>query len=166
MALIDYLEEQVITWRKVSDMNNIPFECSPGRRSQWLLDHGRRMMWKPLPVEYTDGEAKNCFQNACSLVIDDPGLIYCEGIAFSGGRYSIPVSHAWVIDPVDGRVIDNTWQQLSHLSDPDYFGVPFKSDYLFQVVSDKGSYGLIDNWEGNYPLLNGNHEKEEFHHEL
>ncbi|HWQ56689.1 MAG TPA: hypothetical protein VN442_23585 [Bryobacteraceae bacterium] len=42
----------------------------------------------------------------------------------------------------------------------DYFGVPFRHDYLRAIILAKNGYGLIDNEEMDLPLLTGVHPAE------
>jgi hypothetical protein len=64
------------------------------------------------------------------------------------------MEHAWCIDRAD-FVADPTW-----LCGHDYFGVPFRHDYLRAIVLAKNGYGLIDNEEMELPLLTGVHPAE------
>ncbi len=55
--------------------------------------------------------------------------------------------------------------QLRRRSDVDegteYFGVPFRHDYLRRVLKARRDYGLIDNPEMDFPLVTGAHPVDE-----
>jgi hypothetical protein len=115
-------------------------------------------------------EMKQCFANSQTLLLmsDEPDLIYYEG--YAAGRVGFPVHHGWL--GINGKVIDLTWR-LEH---PDtsrsllpahpvgelpkgwlYWGVPFENpDYIQFRVSTRDIIGsLLDDFEGDYPLLRG-----------
>lgn len=96
------------------------------------------------------GEPQQCFQNAANLVIGNPKYRYVEGMAMG----VIPTMHAWVIDAQD-RVIDNTW-----MNGVDYFGVVIPFDYLLHALVSRGYYGVIDNWQQEWPVLRLGFKKE------
>jgi hypothetical protein len=53
---------------------------------------------------------------------------------------------------VDNLVVDPTWD-----AGAEYFGVPFRHDYLSRVLKARKDYGLIDNPEMDFPLVTGAH---------
>ncbi len=111
----------------------------------FVLDHGETMKY-----EGYDGEAmepKQCFANATKLAIGSDNLVYCEGFA-SG---VIPTSHAWCLDLKTGLVVDPTWVGIDE--DRDYFGIPFTNKFLLKTIHSRGMYGIIENWEEDFPLL-------------
>jgi hypothetical protein len=81
----------------------------------------------------------------------NPELIYVEGYALG----VIPVEHAWCSD-ANGNVIDNTWIKRPGA---DYFGVPIKTQYATRAVIMSGHYGVIDDWEHQWPILRAKPEK-------
>jgi len=98
-----------------------------------------------LPKGIEQGKAGECFKNAALLAIENPSLIYCEGVANS----IIPTEHAWCIDK-DGNVIDNTW--LPEWK-PSYYGVAFKTKFLLHLIWEQDYYGIITCWQKAHPLL-------------
>ena len=57
--------------------------------------------------------------------------------------------HAWAITR-DGEVIDPTWDNGF-----EYFGVPFDLDYVLKTKVRRKEYGVIDNYQENFPLWAG-----------
>jgi hypothetical protein len=115
-------------------------------------------------------EMKQCFANSQTLLLmsDEPDLMYYEG--YATGRAGFPVHHGWV--GINGKVVDLTWL----LKEPNtsrsvlpqhpvgelpenwlYWGVPFENlDYIrFRVTTRELIGSLLDDMEGNYPLLRG-----------
>jgi hypothetical protein len=96
------------------------------------------------------GTVKQCFKNATILAECNPTqLIYCEGMALG----VIPVWHAWCIDH-RGIVHDPTWRKGK--VGPDnrvYFGIPLKLHYVQDTILRTERYGVIDNWEDDWPIL-------------
>lgn len=111
----------------------------------FVLQEGRSFEPKPLPKHIQKMQMKMCFMNAFQLATTYNNYKYVEGYA-SG---IIPVQHAWCVDD-DGNVVDPTW-----VYDPEdsYYGVEFNTNFLIRRVIQKGSYGLIDDWENGWPLL-------------
>src|SRR5258705_10795539 len=56
----------------------------------------------------------------------------------------------------DNLVVDRTWDEGT-----EYFGVPFRHDYLSRVLKARRDYGLIDNTEMDFPLVTGAHPVDE-----
>jgi hypothetical protein len=115
-------------------------------------------------------EMKQCFANSQTLLLmsDEPQLIYYEG--YASGRVGFPIHHGWL--GINGKVIDLTWK----LEEPDtsrtllpehpvgelpkdwmYWGVAFENpEYIrFRVMTREIIGSLLDDWEGNHPLLRG-----------
>src|ERR1035438_7217539 len=80
---------------------------------------------------------------------------YVEGYAINPWVARHPVAHAWCVDP-EGFVVDTTWDE-----GVDYFGVPFRMEYVRRRADARKDYGLIDNEEMGFPLLTGAHRSEE-----
>jgi hypothetical protein len=108
-----------------------------------VLQHGKLYERKPYPKTWQKGQPKECYQNAFLLAIEK-SLIYCEGWATTG---IIPVIHAWCLD-VDGKIVDPTWDGQT------YFGIPFKMEWLLVFLQKQKYYGLLDNWQNGFPLMN------------
>lgn len=125
----------------------------------FVLTHGKSFpekMSKPKWVK--QGVIKECFSNCFKEVCKNPSkLIYCEGYATG----VIPVHHAWLV--YDNKVIDPTWHGRDIIQDhTEYFGIPFRYEYVLKVALESGYYGILDNWSQNFPLLRGEHSPEDF----
>jgi len=102
-----------------------------------MLALGHSFEAQPLPARFNRGTVGQCFANAGSLALNNPGLIYVEGLADCG---LFPTAHAWCIDDA-GRVIDPTWRDCANAS---YFGIPVQWDALHEHVDQTGYWGLFD----------------------
>lgn len=108
---------------------------------EFVYRNGRLFKIKPHNIKR--GPMKECYRNAALLSIQDPKYYYVEGYAMG----IIPAMHAWCIDK-DKNVIDPTWPDGR-----EYFGVVFKESYLFKHMEKYKRYGLIDNWQNEWPLF-------------
>ena len=91
-----------------------------------ILTHGREWNWAPLAEGVRTGIPQACFRNAYMLATRRRDLTYVEGY----GCRIIPMYHAWCVTR-DGVVIDPTWDALPREDrDPEYFGIPFRLDYV------------------------------------
>jgi len=89
---------------------------------------------------------KECFRNA-HVLATCYNLTYVEGYASSFG---LPMEHAWCVIPGSDKVIDPTWDY-----DPEntYLGIRFNTKYVNKIILKREMYGVIDNWEQKWPLL-------------
>ena len=82
-------------------------------------------------------------------------------VSKEGTRFTVPSAnrlptgvdrllHAWLVTP-DGEVVDPTWRELGN----EYYGVPFKLDYVTGTVLANEYYGVLDSWQTGWPLLQG-----------
>ena len=91
------------------------------------------------------GSPRECFRDALLLAARNAEeLTYVEGYAY---RSLLPCHHAWCITG-DREVIDATWDPAG----VEYLGIPFWLEYVEDVTSERGYYGILDNWQMNYPL--------------
>lgn len=113
---------------------------------RFVLEYGQPFTWRKLPKSHRHGMLGACFKNSALLAIRD-SLTYVEGYAsiYPGQR---PMLHAWCVDQ-HGLVFDRTWghEEIA------YFGVPIKSAYLKKMHKLCGTYGVLDQWKWNYPIL-------------
>ena len=95
------------------------------------------------------GVVKECYSNCWNHLASNPGcgLAYCEGYA----NGIIPIMHAWLLAPDGTTVIDPTWPEPG----TEYFGVAFRWDFAFETVMGKETYGVIDDWRNDWPLMQG-----------
>jgi len=84
--------------------------------------------------------------------------MYVEGYAVNRWIATHTVAHAWCIGS-DNFVVDPTWDEGA-----EYFGVPFRHDYLRRVLKARRDYGLIDNAEMDFPLVTGAHPRARSRH--
>lgn len=143
-GIVGYL--QAIVTMKEKFCNHAPEGYYYKSMEAFILAQGKHYTPKPLPKGIRIGQKKDCFKNAFNLANDNPGYTYVEGYA-SSKTVCMPLEHAWVVD-LDGNVIDNTWEDGD-----EYFGVPFKTDYVRRTILDKKTYGVIENWEQKFPLM-------------
>lgn len=99
------------------------------------------------------GIPKNCYGNSYNLAISKIGISYCEGLAISKNVPMLPLAHAWNFR-FDLDVIDSTWGDKA----VQYFGVIIPSWYILQCALQTGTYGVIDSWELQWPILTGKHK--------
>lgn len=112
---------------------------------EYVLRHGKFMGSRSRRSdEFPKDKMKECFANAYRRMMHKQ-LHYCEGFAMG----VIPVMHAWLVD-MQGNVIDTTWDDGK-----EYFGVEFPTEFVIRTVLARGSYGVIDNFEQRWPLLQG-----------
>jgi hypothetical protein len=121
-------------------------------QADFILKHGRAFEWRTLPHGVRTGVPRQCFRKAVRLALRKPGFYtYVEGYAINTWVSGHPVAHAWCVDP-EHFVVDTTWEE-----DADYFGVPFRVEYVRRMAGARRDYGLIDNEEMGFPLLTGAH---------
>ena len=89
------------------------------------------------------GKIQQCYMNTFHLA-EGSKFIYCEGMAMG----IIPTMHGWCVD-ADGLVYDPTWKDDCLA----YFGVRLRLDYVMKTIFKKQTYGVLDNWESNWPIL-------------
>lgn len=115
----------------------------------FILKHGRLFAQAPLPSDVQRGQMKECFRNSALLALERSDLVYCEGYAIS----VIPVYHGWCVTR-GGLVVDSTWPDGR-----DYFGVPIRRAYLIERLMKRKRYGLLDDWENDWPMLQSDKKK-------
>jgi len=113
--------------------------------TEFLIAHGRDYAIGPDSYKLPRGEQGQCFMNSAHLAIANPEMIYVEGKMACHG---IGLDHAWCVD-ADGFVHDPTIRDGhdGHISD--YYGVPFKTDYLRKALVWNKYYGLLDYFTAN-----------------
>lgn len=142
-----YLEE-IIKVRKAFSANrasnpSLKYICI----EEFVLQNGREYTTQA-KKKFRHGRLGQCYKNAYHLADSNPELIYVEGYA-STKMLGFPFAHAWCVDR-DGLIYDPTWKDGDK-----YYGVEFSLSYVTQVILKRRCYGVIDNWENHWPLLNG-----------
>lgn len=135
----------------LKNQNMTPLHGWQGGYHGFVYHHALEFEWKPLPDDVKPGDAQQCFRNAFELTKDQPErFIYCEG--FAAGI--IPVMHAWCIDRETQTVVDVTWSGGHHEEQGrDYFGIPFNWRYAVEATLNREYYGIIDDWQNDWPVL-------------
>ena len=111
---------------------------------RFLLDHGRDYPTGPHSFSMPRGKPQACYQNSTHLALDLPHLTYVEGYVTV---YGVPINHAWCIDE-EGVVVDVTIDRAISGGGTarigEYFGVPFRADYVRKAAILNAHYGLLD----------------------
>ena len=120
--------------------------------ADFILKNGQPFYPAPLPRGVRMGRPRECFRNAATFALRKPNLYtYVEGYAVNRWIAMHTVAHAWCVG-TDNYAVDPTWDEGT-----EYFGVPFRHDYVRRVLKSRGDYGLIDNPEMDFPLVTGAH---------
>lgn len=106
-----------------------------------LRDHGVRYKAPatPRPKGMRKFRDKECFRTSVNLSID-MGWTYVEGFAVPKD-IPIPIHHAWIL--IDGEVVEPTWSDAG----VEYFGIPFKREYLMKCLLESEMYCVLDNYK-------------------
>jgi hypothetical protein len=127
-----------------------------------LLAHGKPFTSTAETFKGRRGKQGRCFMNAGRMAINGEG-IYCEGYFTSFG---IPIDHAWIVSYDGKTIIDPTIRNLSKskrdLHMEEYFGIPFKTDYLLKRTNETHYWGLLGQETMDKRLYNG--EETDFVH--
>ena len=110
----------------------------PTLRFDFMLNHGRVYKVGPHSNSLPRGEPNACYSNAGALALGLDHLTYVEGQILVCG---IPLDHAWCIDE-EGAVVETTVRDPDVVSE--YYGVPFRTDYLLKAVLRNKMWGVLD----------------------
>lgn len=114
----------------------------------FVLKHGKP--FRPVVLDIRVGRMGECFANASRFIQRDPKrYVYVEGYAYN----RIPMQHAWCYDRKTKKAIDPTWQDETNFEEIEYFGVPFRASFLNRVLSKRGYFGVLDDYQNRWPLL-------------
>jgi hypothetical protein len=106
----------------------------------FMLQYGRSYEMSARTFLGPRDQPQACYGNATHHAVFDDRLTYVEG---SVAVYGVPIEHAWLID-ADGFVIDPTLTGNRDGRVKEYFGVPFKTEYVRRAVILNKHYGLLD----------------------
>jgi hypothetical protein len=121
-----------------------------------VLKFGHSFDRRPLPRGRWQRDLGACYENALKAAMTGR-YIYVEGYAVTR-EGSLPRYHAWVTDPANPTVaFDPTWEN----GGVEYFGIPFRLDYLLMAFVRFGHPGVLDVWEHGWPLVSGTDRIEE-----
>jgi hypothetical protein len=141
-------------------------EGYPGYRfgsfAEFVLHYGARFTEFGKVARADMGRRQQCYANAFNMVVMDPrSLVYVEGYIWAVDL-PITISHAWVVGK-DGIALEPT-PLIDHRGSPwQYFGVPFKYQYIMELAMKRGHIGsVIDDYRAKWPLIKGTHRPERF----
>jgi hypothetical protein len=121
-----------------------------------VLRHGRSFVRQPLPKGRWQKGVGFCYANALQAATKQR-YVYVEGYAIASLGSGTPQLHAWLTDPANPTVAyDPTWGH-----GVEYFGIPFRLDYLQMMQEASGHPGVLDAWEMKWPLVSGEHPIED-----
>lgn len=87
---------------------------------------------------------RRCYDNAMTLALDFPELIYCEGyMVFAGPDLALAMPHGFCVTQ-SGKVVDPTCSHLQHDRRVIYKGVKIKTDYMVSWYAKHSYYGVLD----------------------
>lgn len=104
----------------------------------FMLAHGVAYRVGPHSYSLPRGAPHACYANAGALALERPDLTYVEGKILVCG---LPLDHAWCIDATE-VVIETTVRDPDHVAE--FFGVPFRTDYLLKAVLRNKMWGVLD----------------------
>ena len=114
-----------------------------------VLHHGRAYANKSLPQGEWARDSQACHANALHAAMTGR-WVYVEGFAIPA-KGDLAVLHAWVTNPKNPVVAhDPTWG-----NGREYFGIPFRLDYVLRMHQKTGHPGVLDAWELGWPILRG-----------
>jgi hypothetical protein len=115
-----------------------------------VRQYGHSFTRQALPKRRWTKGLGQCYRNALQAA-KTRRYIYVEGYAISEGSSGLLRHHAWVTDLVNPTVaFDPTWR-----CGLEYFGIPFKLDYVLTMLDASGHPGVLDDWEMKFPLESG-----------
>jgi hypothetical protein len=125
-----------------------PFRYKSNQRL--VLENGKAFLTRVEHPKFR-GELQQCFQNCFEILLTHPELSYCEGFG-TDDNMLLAVPHGWLINK-DMQVIDPTWIDEKSTGSV-YFGVVFKSKFVFDIARKTKHYGILDtDYLNNYQLL-------------
>jgi hypothetical protein len=122
-----------------------------------VLQYGHTFTRQPLPKGRWAKDMGQCYANALRAA-KTRRYVYVEGYAISKVASGRAQLHAWVTDPANSTVaFDPTWGSAA-----EYFGIPFRLEYLLKMHKALGHPGVLDaSWEMKWPLASGEHRIED-----
>lgn len=101
---------------------------------RWLLTEGKEFSADMIDIEQSEKiknlyncKVKECYANCQKVAIQDSNFLYIEGYATS----IIPVSHAWLFDFKNNKIVDPTWvSEKRKFNILDYFGIVIPEEFV------------------------------------
>lgn len=118
---------------------------------EFVLAHGKIYTSTKLKTSVPFSTPHECYKNALELLYVSDEYTYVEGYLSVCG---VPIQHAWCVK--DGLVVDPTIPNPD--KDWEYMGVSFDKQFVIKTVMKRKRYGIIDNPEHRFPLLQGKHK--------
>jgi hypothetical protein len=107
---------------------------------EFLVRYGREYHYDPARKVQL-APPQQCYRNAATIVQIDRALTYVEGKVTCCG---VPIDHAWCVDAA-GEVVEITIDPANqHEPHREYFGVPFRTEYVRAAALTNKYYGLLD----------------------
>lgn len=129
------LKQYLEATARLFEMQSIPKNLFS--RPRLLLKYGKAFETDKNTYAGPRGTPKQCYSNAGRIALENPDMIYVEGII----AHIIPIDHAWLINRKTGRVVDPTIKNNEYARG--YFGIPFCTWYLNLVLYKTKVWGLI-----------------------
>lgn len=153
----EYLASIVGLVASMSREHGMPYKCM----EDFFMQHGRHFI--PTDRTFTTlskhkGGKKACFANTQGYlfrhIANGAGdWLYAEGYAL-GYKSPLPVYHSWLVNRHTLAAVDLTWDD-----GVEYFGVVFPTKFIFKNIFKAEAYqALVDNWEDDFPFLNGKYK--------
>lgn len=150
------IEQQLRELNAIQVQNQMVIGPAFATMRELVLKHGRPFDIQPLPNDKWQRDDGACYANALKAA-QTRRYVYVEGYAVAEGRSELAKLHAWVTDPQNPTVaFDPTWGHGR-----EYFGIPFRLEYVVGLHDALGHPGVIDAWELRWPLLSGEHRIED-----
>jgi hypothetical protein len=140
------LLEEGFKSNSITNGNKFKYFCV----ERFILTHGKYFtLFSPMTVHKVRSQ---CYFQAANLALSNSEITYVEGYILNPNE-DFFISHAWASDN-QGRIIETALQDDSISCE--YFGVPFKTDFLTGRFNNKDSQGLFQ--VDSIRILNGEYD--------
>ena len=127
---------------------------------QFIFKNGMDCQFDPArSFDISPGVKQECYRNATLTALETSHLTFVEGYVTI---YGVPISHAWLVDRT-GLVFEPTLRPDDSVDRiAEYFGVPFKTEYVLKALKKNKVYGLLDPWHSKKTFMRMIEGKENF----